>query len=70
MEEEKKEEEKKGCVKATFKTLLKICLGILLIAVGIVGIWRWRWDVLILIKGCLGIVFVFAGLICLAIAKE
>ena len=55
--------------KAQIGTLLKIVVGIILLAVGVWLIWFWRWEALILIKGCLGFVVVVAGLISLAIAK-
>ncbi len=60
-------EEKKSNVG---KMLMKIILGILLIAVGAFFIYTWWQDLLTLIKGAVGIVFVLAGLIFFAIAKD
>ncbi len=61
--------EKKGLSQAT-KTALKVLLGIALLAVGAWLIWLWKWDVWTVIKGFVGIVVIFAGVIFLAIAKE
>ena len=49
---------------------LKIVLGIVLIILGLLGIWFWRWDLLVLIRGAIGVILVLAGVIALAIAKE
>ncbi len=59
-------EEKKGIV----KMVVKVIIGLLLLAVGVRFIWLWRWDVLTVIRGFLGVVVAFAGIIFLAIAKE
>lgn len=70
--EEKKEEEgpKTGKAKAIVKTILKVILGIILIALGACFVWIWRRDLLMVVKGCLGLFLVLAGIITLAIAKE
>ncbi len=70
--EEKKEEEepKREKAKAVVKTILKVILGIVLIALGVWLVWIWRRDLLMVIKGCLGLFLVLAGIITLAIAKE
>ena len=49
---------------------LKILGGIVLIALGIWGIVAWRWDVLTIIKGCIGIIAVLVGVIFFFAAKE
>ena len=59
-------EEKKGIV----KMVVKVIIGLLLLAVGVRFIWLWRWDVLTVIRGFLGVAVAFAGIIFLAIAKE
>lgn len=69
MAEETKEVEKKEGGKAV-KTLLKVILGLALLAVGIALVWAWRADLWILIRGGLGLFLVLAGVITLAIAKE
>ena len=63
------EEGKKGGLQAA-KMMLKVILGIVLLAAGAWLIWLWRWDVWMVIKGFLGMVIVLAGVIFLAIAKE
>lgn len=62
-------EEKKGIPQAA-KTMLKVILGILLLAVGAWLVYLWWGNVLAIIKGFLGIVVILAGVIFLAIAKE
>jgi len=63
-------DEQKKSVSGVVKIALKVILGIILLAVGAWFIWLWRWDVLTVIKGFVGIVVVLAGVIFLAIAKE
>ena len=62
-------DEKKGIAQGA-KTALKVIIGIALLAVGIGLVWTWRWEVLTVIKGFLGMVVILAGVILLAIAKE
>lgn len=52
------------------KMVPKVIMGLALMAVGARFIWLWKLDVLMLIRGCLGIIIVLAGVIFLAIAKE
>jgi hypothetical protein len=61
--------EEKAKVSEKIKTTVKILLGIVLIALGLWGIWTWRLDVLTLIKGSIGFVLVLAGVISIAIAR-
>jgi ascorbate-specific PTS system EIIC-type component UlaA len=63
------DEEKKGIPQAV-KTVLKVILGIILLAAGAWLVWFWWGDVLAIIRGFLGIVVILAGIIFLAIAKE
>lgn len=73
MEEERKEEEKeekKTESKAAVKTILKIILGLIFVALGLGAIFIWRVDVLTVIRGCVGVFVLLAGIICFAIAKE
>lgn len=53
-----------------FKTVLKVVLGLVLLALGAYLILRWKWDIWTLIKGCAGPFLILAGVITLAIAKE
>ena len=63
------DEQKKNTTQAV-KTALKIISGIVFLAVGVRLVWLWRWDVLTVIKGFVGIAVILAGVILLAIAKE
>lgn len=63
-------EEEKGKLAEKAKMALKILLGIVLIALGLGGIWIWRGTVLQVIRGCIGFILILAGIIFIAIAKE
>ena len=63
------DEKKKGASQVV-KTMLKVILGLILLAVGVWLIGLWRWDVFTVIKGFFGMIVVLAGIIFLAIAKE
>jgi len=72
------QEEKKCCgteekccdPKKMFSTLLKVILGLAFLVLGGLAILRW-WKLLFLIvKGCVGLFLLLAGVITLAIAKE
>ena len=62
--------EEKKSVKGGIMTALKIVLGVVLVIIGIWAIISWRWDVLALIRGSIGVIILLAGAICFAIAKE
>jgi len=67
------EEEKKAAKKPAKEVVgkvLKVILGIALVVLGVLWIYTWRSDVLTIIKGAVGVVFLLAGIICFAIAKE
>ncbi len=66
---ENKEQEKKDSGKGV-KTFLKVILGIVFLGLGAYLIWRWRWDLIALVKGSIGLFLILAGAITLAIAKE
>jgi uncharacterized membrane protein YiaA len=68
-QKETKEAKKTDGGKAT-KTLLKYLLGIALVVVGLWLVWVWCSDLLVLIKGGLGLFLILAGAITIAIAKE
>jgi len=70
MAEELKQEEKKTEGNRVMPTILKAVLGIVFLILGVLAILKWRWDLLTLIKGCIGLFLVLAGIITLAIAKE
>ncbi len=67
---ETKEAEKTDSTDKIFKTILKVLLGIVLLVLGVVLLWVWKSDLLVLIKGCAGPFLILAGVITLAIAKE
>lgn len=52
------------------KTVLKALLGVALLIVGLALVVAWKRELLTLIKGGLGLFFILAGAITLAIAKE
>ena len=70
MAEEVKQEAKKAEPSKMMSTLLKVVLGIVFLVLGVYGVMRWWWALLIIIKGCLGLFLILAGIITLAIAKE
>jgi len=52
------------------KTGIKVIIGIVLIIIGIAALIKWRFDLLILIRGCIGLFLIMAGAVAIAIAKE
>lgn len=70
MAEEVKQEEQKTDGKKIFSTLLKVILGLAFLALGALAIIKWRLDLLAVIRGCIGLFLILAGIITLAIAKE
>ena len=70
VEEIKKEDKCCGQGKKVFSTLLKVILGLAFLALGAIAILRWWRLLLIIIKGCIGLFLILAGVITLAIAKE
>jgi len=53
-----------------FSAVVKVLLGLVFLALGVLALINWWQDLLTLIRGCLGLFLVLAGLITLAIAKE
>lgn len=70
MAEEVKQEEKKPEGKKTFSTLLKVILGLVFLGLGVAAIIAWCKDLLVVIRGCIGLFAILVGIITLAIAKE
>ena len=64
------EEPKEEKMKATVRTIFKVILGLVLIALGAHLVWMWRIPLWTVIRGCLGPFLILAGIIALAIAKE
>lgn len=50
--------------------LLKVCIGLSLLVLGGLSILKWWPELLILVRGFIGLFLVLAGIITLAIAKE
>ena len=63
-------DEKKEGKCSISKKLLKMVLGGVLILIGLIALVGWWGFFLGLIKGCLGLFLVMAGLITIAIANE
>ena len=70
MAEEIKQEEKKVEAKKVISTIFKVILGLVFLVLGVLAIIRWLPQLLSLIKGCIGLFLILAGLITLAIAKD
>lgn len=70
MAEEAKQEEKKVEAKKVISTIFKVILGLAFLVLGVLAIIRWLPQLLSLIKGCIGLFLILAGLITLAIAKD
>lgn len=70
MAEEVKQEEKKVEVSRVMSTIFKVILGIVFLALGVLAILKWWPQLLMIIKGCIGLFLILAGVITLAIAKE
>jgi hypothetical protein len=65
------ETKKEGAdVKKIVSTIFKVVLGIAFLVLGVLAILRWWSLLLMIIKGCIGLFLILAGLITLAIAKE
>lgn len=52
------------------KMILKIIVGVILVALGVGAIYLWWPELLVLVKGVVGIVLILAGLIFFAITKD
>lgn len=70
MAEEVKQEESKTDVKKIASTIFKVILGLAFLVLGVWAVMSWWNDLLLVIKGCIGLFLILAGIITLAIAKE
>lgn len=60
-----------GCVGAKgATTLFKVILGLIFLGLGVRAIWVWRFELIGLMKGCIGPILILVGIITLAIAKD
>jgi len=67
-EEVKKEEQKAG--NKIVGTLIKVIIGLALLALGGYLVYHWIGALKTVIKGCLGLFLILVGIITLAVAKE
>ncbi len=70
MAEEVKTDAAKENGKKTLATILKVILGLAFLILGALLVYRGWFHLLNLIKGSVGLFFLLAGIITLAIAKE
>ncbi|MFA5090561.1 MAG: hypothetical protein WC510_05995 [Candidatus Omnitrophota bacterium] len=70
MADEVKQEEKKAEAGKVMSTILKVILGLVFLALGVCAVIGWWKDLFVVIRGCIGLFLVLAGVITLAIAKE
>lgn len=70
MAEEVKQEEKKVEAKKIASTIFKVILGLVFLVLGVWAIIGWWPQVWTMIRGCVGLFLILAGIITLAIAKE
>jgi fatty acid desaturase len=64
------DEVKKVDAKKGLATFLKVVLGLVFLGIGLWAVLKWYKLLLMIIKGCIGLFFILAGVITLAIAKE
>lgn len=69
-EETKQEGKEKVDAKKIFWTIFKVILGLAFLVLGALAIYKWWVDLLAVIRGCIGLFLLLAGVITLAIAKE
>ena len=67
---EVKPEEKKPDAKKVISTVFKVILGLVFLILGVMAIIGWRLDLLVVLRGCIGLFLVLAAIITFAIAKE
>lgn len=48
----------------------KVILGLMLLTLGSLALWKWWPSLLVILKGSAGLFLLLAGIIMLAIAKE
>ncbi|MDD5561518.1 MAG: hypothetical protein PHT50_05255 [Candidatus Omnitrophica bacterium] len=64
-------EEKKCCdAKRSLSVFFKVILGLAFLVLGGLAILKWWKALLLIVKGCIGLFLILAGVITLAIAKE
>ncbi|MBN2119644.1 MAG: hypothetical protein JW734_01135 [Candidatus Omnitrophica bacterium] len=68
-QEQASQEESKSGGQAV-KTAVKVILGVVLIALGILAVIAWWAELLGVIKGCIGLFLILVGAITVAIARD
>jgi len=68
MAEDIKQEKADG--KKILPTIFKVILGLVFLTLGALAIIKWLPDLLCVVRGCVGLFLILAGIITLAIAKE
>lgn len=54
----------------TFSMVLKVILGLIFLVLGGWAVLKWWKALLLIVKGCIGLFLILAGIVTLAIAKE
>jgi len=67
--EQAQPEEKKSASEVA-KTVMKVMLGIVLVGLGVSAVFAWWQDLLEVIRGCIGLFLILAGIITIAIARD
>ena len=67
---EENKEAGKADVKKMFWTVFKVLLGLGFLVLGVLAIMKWWGDLVTVVRGCIGLFLILAGIITLAIAKE
>ena len=62
--------ENKADTKKAAPAVLKMILGVVFLVLGLAAIFAWLGDLLVVIRGCLGLFLILAAVITFAIAKE
>ncbi len=68
-EQTQQPEEKKSAGEVA-KMILKVIIGLVLVGLGIWAIIAWWKDLLLVIRGCIGLFLILAGAITIAIARD
>lgn len=63
------QEEKKSAAEVV-KVFIKLIIGLVLVGLGIWAVIVWWKDLLLVIRGCIGLFLILAGAITIAIAKD
>ena len=70
MAEQVKQEEKRTDAKKAFSAVLKVILGLVFLVLGILAVVNWWQDLLLVVRGCIGLFLALAAVVTFAIAKE